>query len=154
MTSNLRESSDLYKLPNESVSESISDKFWMDTSLINFYTTSIKSCVLVHKIHEDDFDLLRIIKQIHVNLSDYMRKYLLDKKDRDFEKLSLKQSQRVVDFYAKKLSKDSKIAFISYDHVSIRNNITIIGVFFLNQILFFSQCLKNYSVLHNIEDSF
>ena len=128
MSDNLKDSSKHYMSPEDSVLQSMSEEFCLQTTLINMYTTSMKSFPLMYKVHRDDLVLMTTIRKMHLNLAVYMRESLARKNDSDFEKLSRKFTESIVEHFSKKLLKESGNRFLLYDHELIRNHIAVLEV--------------------------
>lgn len=79
------------------------------------YTSCVKSCNLFYKLHKNNPNSIQTIIKIHENLAIYVREGL-KRNETMFER---KFTYRIFKFFSKKLVKESKIRFRSYDYEKI-----------------------------------
>jgi hypothetical protein len=82
------------------------------------YTSCVKSCNLFYKLHKNNPNSIQTIIRIHENLAIYVREGQKQNKA-IFEANWRKFTYKIFKFFSKKLVKESKIRFRSFDYDKI-----------------------------------
>ena len=127
-SSNLKDSSLLFKSNNEKICENNAEKFYDENTVINLYTLTVNSNALLYKYHRNHVDSLNVMKKIHENLSIYVKNYIETTQDSDLKNTSRKLSYNIVKNFTKRLNKETNLKYRFYKHTLIVNYITVIGV--------------------------